>query len=170
MNDHNPYQAPTTTVADLSLNAELTGHGERLGAAIIDAIIVVAVAFPVMFMGGYFATVMDSASRGAQVPFMSQLLWGAIGIGIFYLIQGYPLSKSGQTWGKRILKIKIVDLEGRQPSFARLAGLRYLSVQIMNLIPIVGGLIAIVNVLLIFRSDRRCGHDLIAGTRVVSAK
>jgi uncharacterized RDD family membrane protein YckC len=33
----------------------------------------------------------------------------------------------------------------------------------------IGPVLALVDVLLIFRNDRRCGHDLIAGTRVVHA-
>jgi uncharacterized RDD family membrane protein YckC len=30
-----------------------------------------------------------------------------------------------------------------------------------------GGLLAVVDVLFVFRRDRRCLHDLVAGTRVV---
>ena len=108
MNERNPYEAPRTPIADIGADPELAGLGERLGAALIDVVL--------------------------------------------------------------MLKIKIVDLQGRKPSFGRLAGLRYLPMQLVNMIPFVGGLIALVNVLMIFRSDRRCGHDLIAGTRVVNAR
>ena len=45
--------------------------------------------------------------------------------------------------------------------------MRYFPVQLVGNIPFIGPLLGIVNVLLIFRADRRCGHDLIAGTRVV---
>ena len=48
--------------------------------------------------------------------------------------------------------------------------LRYLPVQLAGAIPLVGPIIGLVNILMIFRGDRRCGHDLIAGTRVVKAK
>ena len=34
-------------------------------------------------------------------------------------------------------------------------------------IPFLGPILGIVNILLIFRGDRRCGHDLVANTRVV---
>jgi uncharacterized RDD family membrane protein YckC len=170
MNDHNPYRAPTTQISDLAADTELASLGQRLGAALIDVVIVLFVAMPVMYLGGYFNTVMDAAMSGNQAPLSAQLLWGAIGIAIFYFIQGYPLMANGQTWGKRVLKIKIVDLQGEKPSFWRLAGRRYLPIQLSNMIPVLGAIIAIVNVLLIFRSDRRCGHDLIAGTRVVSAR
>ncbi|MBD3392455.1 MAG: hypothetical protein GF418_10265 [Chitinivibrionales bacterium] len=36
-------------------------------------------------------------------------------------------------------------------------------------IPILGSLFALINVLFVFREDHRCIHDLIAGTKVVSA-
>ena len=95
----------------------------------IDVVVMMLIVLPVMFVGGYFDMVMEAATRGQQVSLLEQVKWGVIGTVIFYLVQGYPLSASGQTWGKRILKIKIVDLQGRKPSFARLAGLRYLPMQ-----------------------------------------
>lgn len=170
MNEHNPYEPPRAVVADAANGQELADLGERLGAAVLDVVIMMAVVLPVMFIGGYFQAVMETASRGEQLPLLQQFKWGAIGIVLFYLVQSVPLRASGQTWGKRVLKIKIVDLEGHQPTFGRLAGLRYLPVQLVNMIPFVGGLIALVDTLMIFRSDRRCAHDLIAGTRVVKAR
>jgi uncharacterized RDD family membrane protein YckC len=170
LTDQNPYRAPAAQISEIGVDAQLASLGQRLGAALIDVVIILAVVSPVTYLGGYFSMAMDAAMSGQQVPIADQLLWGGVGIGIFYLIQGYPLVASGQTWGKRVLKIKIVDLQGQKPSFWRFAGRRYLPMQLANMIPVLGGLIAIVNVLLIFRSDRRCGHDLIAGTRVVLAR
>ncbi len=98
------------------------------------------------------------------------LMWAAVGFIVFLVVQGVPLNATGQTWGKRITGIKIVDLAGNKPPFGKLIGLRYLPVGVASNIPFIGPIISIVNVLLIFRGDRRCGHDLIAGTRVVQAK
>lgn len=170
MNEHNPYEPPRAVVADAANGPELAGLGERLGAAVLDSVIMLAMVLPVMFLVGYFQAAMDAVSRGEQLPLLLQFKWGAIGIVLFYLVQSFPLRASGQTWGKRVLKIKIVDLDGNQPSFGRLAGLRYLPVQVANMIPFVGGLIVTVDMLMIFRRDRRCAHDLIAGTRVVKAR
>jgi len=47
--------------------------------------------------------------------------------------------------------------------------LRYLPTSIVASIPIVGGLIVLVDILFIFGSEQRCIHDLIAGTKVVQA-
>ena len=167
MQDNNPYSAPSAAVADVAPagSQELAGRGMRLAAAIIDALILLVIMIPLMVMGGYFRGFMT----GEQPGMATQLMWAALGFVIFVLVQGYPLSQSGQTWGKKALKMKIVDLDGRQPSFATLIAKRYLPVQAISAVPVVGGLFGLVNVLFIFREDRRCIHDLIAGTRVVVA-
>jgi uncharacterized RDD family membrane protein YckC len=167
MQDNNPYSAPSAAVADIAPagRQELAGRGMRLAAAIIDMLILLVILIPLMVMGGYFSGIMT----GQQPGVATQLMWAALGFVIFVLVQGYPLSQSGQTWGKKALKMKIVDLDGHQPSFATLIAKRYLPVQAISAVPVVGGLFGLVNVLFIFREDRRCIHDLIAGTQVVVA-
>jgi len=165
MSEHNPYGSPEAVVADVSAT-DLAGRGERFGAAIIDTIILLVIVLPLMVLGGYWETAMAAAG---EVPLLTTLLWAAIGFAVFVVVQWIPLNASGQTWGKRMLGIRIVDMDGEKPPIGRLIALRYLPVQVATNVPVVGLLLATVNVLLIFRSDRRCGHDLIAGTRVVKA-
>lgn len=167
MQDSNPYSAPSAHVADIAPagTQELAGRGMRLAAAIVDGLILVAIMLPLMYMGGYFSGIMT----GEQPGFGTQIMWAVLGFVVFVVVQGMPLNASGQTWGKKMLKMKIVDLEGRQPSFATLIGKRYLPVQAVTAIPFVGGLFGLVNVLFIFGEERRCLHDLVAGTRVVVA-
>jgi uncharacterized RDD family membrane protein YckC len=167
MQDSNPYSAPSAHVADIAPAGaqELAGRGMRLAAAFIDGLILLAIMMPLMYMGGYFSGMMS----GEQPGFGTQLMWAVLGFVVFVVVQGMPLNASGQTWGKKLLKMKIVDLEGRQPSFATLIGKRYLPVQAVSAVPFVGGLLALVNVLFIFGEERRCLHDLVAGTRVVVA-
>lgn len=97
------------------------------------------------------------------------IAWAAVGFAVFVVVQGFPLHHYGQTWGKRILGIRIVDLDGAKPPLGRLLTRRYVPIQVANLIPVVGPLLVLVDTLMIFRADRRCAHDLIAGTRVVKA-
>lgn len=169
MDEQNPYRGPDAAVAEFSSGDELAGRGARLGAAIIDGVIMLVIVAPMMYLGGYWTAAMAAAQSGQQVGFGTQLMWAAIGFIVFAVVQAMPLNASGQTWGKKVLKIKIVDLQGDKPPLGRLLGLRYLPVQAVGLVPFIGWLVQIVNVLLIFRNDRRCGHDLIAGTRVVHA-
>jgi len=165
MQDSNPYNAPASPVADVDHPGEqqLADRGMRLVAAIIDTIIMLAVLVPLMFVGGYVSTIMSGQKPG----FGTQAMWAGIGFLVFLVIQGYPLNATGQTWGKKLLKLRIVDLEGRKPEFSRLVSLRYLTTQVIALIPFLGTLYGLVNVLFIFGEDRRCLHDKIAGTRVV---
>jgi uncharacterized RDD family membrane protein YckC len=166
MSEQNPYSAPEAAVADVHVGeVRLAGRGERLGGAIIDGLIMLAILLPAMFMGGYFSGVM----QGVQPSFGKQALWQVIGFAVFVAVQGYPLAQSGQTWGKKLLKMKIVDLSGNKPEFGKLIAMRYLTTQAIALIPFLGQLYGLVNVLFIFAADKRCLHDHIAGTRVVVA-
>ncbi len=167
MANDDPFRAPASDVQDFTGGEQLAGRGTRLAAAFIDGVVYLIVFVPVMWVGGYFTTVMELAMRGQEPGLGYMLLWSAIGFIVFMLLQGVPLYASGQTWGKKFLNIRIVDLDGSKPPFAKLIGLRYLPVQLVVLVPLLGPLLALVNVLLIYRNDRRCGHDLIAGTRVV---
>ncbi|MFZ5639016.1 MAG: RDD family protein [Pseudomonadota bacterium] len=173
MDEQNPYSAPESRIADTvraAQDADLADRGERLAAAIIDTVIALAVLVPVMFLGGYFETMMQTAMTGEKPSLATNLLWSGIGLLLFFVVQGYPLYATAQTWGKRVMKLQIVGLDGARAPFGRLIALRYLPMQGVSALPFVGPLLSIVNVLLIFRDDRRCGHDLIAGTRVVKLR
>lgn len=163
MSESNPYDSPQAVVADLASD-QLAGRLERLGAVIIDAILVLVILIPVMVVGGYW----NSAMAG-EVGFGTTVLWALIGFGVFAAVQYVPLKARAQTWGKRVLGIRIVDMQGHQPPVGRLLGLRYFPVQMAGNLPFLGPVIGLVNVLLIFRPDRRCGHDLVAGTQVVKS-
>ncbi|MBN8738938.1 MAG: hypothetical protein BGP24_13450 [Lysobacterales bacterium 69-70] len=171
MEQQNPYASPTSQVMEPESTApgQPAGRGVRLGAAILDTLLALAVMLPLQWFGGYFAAAVAAGKSGQTVPWTLQLLWGGISLAVFVAMQGWPLHESGQTWGKRALSIRIVDLAGEKPPFWRLLALRYFPLQIVVLIPVVGLIVALVNPLLIFRADRRCLHDHIAGTRVVIA-
>ena len=165
MEQQNPYQAPGAVVADADMGGQLAGRGTRFGAAFLDGLILMAIIWPLMYVGGYWSAI----ASGQQPGLGMQLLWIIIGMAVFVLVQGYPLHATGQTWGKRILGIRIVDLQEQKPSLGKLLGQRYLPFHVISGIPMFGPLLALVNVLLIFRGDKRCGHDLVAGTKVIKA-
>lgn len=164
MEQHNPYQRPQAQVYDVVDDLQEASRWKRLGGALIDGLIALAVLMPLMFMGGYFR---NFSSGGPGMA--SQLMWGLFGLAVVFAIQYLPLKSSGQTWGKKVVGTRIVDLQGEQPSIGVLLGKRYLFSNGIGLVPFVGGLISLVNVLFVFRSDRRCLHDLVADTRVVEA-
>lgn len=162
----NPYQAPKAVVADQAPGAgELAGLGQRLGAALIDLLIALVYAVPMFFIMGLGTYI----SQNTEPPIGLTLLSTVLGFVFFVLIHGYFLKKNGQTIGKKLLGIRITDLDDQVPPFGKLIALRYLPITLVTLIPFIGNLLVLVDVLFIFRSDRRCVHDLIAGTQVVRA-
>jgi uncharacterized RDD family membrane protein YckC len=167
-----PYLAPRADLAPPPLQTDLADRWARLGAALIDGAVMLVIMVPLMFMGGYWEVAFEAGRSGGfgLMPLGTTLLWAAIGFVLFVLVQGYPLHATAQTWGKKLLSIRIVDLQGRQPSLVDLLLKRYLPTHAIANIPCLGSIYVLVDVLMIFRDDRRCLHDLIAGTRVVVSR
>jgi len=114
--------------------------------------------------------VLQAARDGERSPMSLTLGWMAVSFILFVLIQGYPLLRTGQTWGKKLVGIRIVDLDGDVPALAPLLVKRYLVGTLLGQVPVLGALYGLTDALFVFRQDRRCIHDLIAGTQVVAAR
>jgi len=137
----------------------------RLVGSIIDGILGLIVLAPLAYFTGYWQGAMTG-----EVDYVTGYAIAAANFAAFAAMHGYLLAKHGQTIGKRIVGIRIVNVvDGRVPKLVTLFGLRYGVVALVSLIPVVGGLFSLVDILLIFRADRRCAHDHIAGTKVVVA-
>ncbi|MES3025669.1 MAG: RDD family protein [Pseudomonadota bacterium] len=168
MDNQNPYSPPMTDLTKPVQNAEmeLAGRGSRLGAALIDGVISMIYAIPLfMVFGG-----MESMRRGENLPFMSLAIFSVLSIAAYTLVHGYFLKANGQTVGKKIVGIRIANLEGNNPGLPHILLKRLVPVALLSVIPGIGPFIALIDALFIFRSDKRCLHDLIAGTQVVVAK
>lgn len=88
----------------------------------------------------------------------------------FMVLHGYLLSRYGQTIGKRMTGIAIVTMDNRVPPFIQLIVQRYLIQWLAGRVPLVGSLLRLVDILAIFRADKRCVHDHLAGTKVIDLK
>ncbi len=167
MSDVNPYQTPGSdvTVAN-DASHDLAGRGQRLGAAMLEGFFVALVIVPVMYLMGMFSYF----SRGAQPPMALLLTATVISFVVYVVINYIPLSRNGQTIGKKLVNIRIADLQGNKPDLTTLIVKRFLPIQVVNQVPVIGGLAGFVDILFIFRKDRRCVHDLIAGTQVMRVK
>lgn len=163
--ENNVYKAPESelTPPDES-SSELAPRGRRLLASIIDSLIVGVVTVPVMYLTGGF----DGVSEGQQPSFLYALIIGFVSIAVFLAINFNLLKSSGQTVGKRALKIKIVTLDGELPEVGNHLLKRYAVFMLSGQIPFIGQYLSLINVLFIFGRERRCVHDHIAGTKVVS--
>jgi uncharacterized RDD family membrane protein YckC len=157
----NPYAAPVSETPDTSAEPQLASRGARLGASIIDAFCVSIINLPLLRSAGLVP--MDGRPLGMR----DGLVAAIIGFAVFALVQGWFLVK-GQTIGKRLLGLRIVDVEeGEPPSVAHTLGLRYLPTTVAAAFGIIGALVVLFDVLLIFGTNRRCLHDFIASTKVI---
>lgn len=78
------------------------------------------------------------------------------------------LTIRGQSIGKMLLGIQIVGSpDGARAGFFKAVLLRWFLFAIIEGIRLIGPVLMLGNALLIFRADRRCMHDHVAGTKVV---
>lgn len=143
---------------------KLASLGQRFVGALIDTVAAVAVV-------AVYATFSDRtlSSVTGEADAMSDLLeMTLVGMLIYLGLHGYLLHNYGQTLGKRLVGTRIVSVsDGQIPTVGKIFGLRFVPIQLTGLIPGIGIFVGLINVLFIFRDDRRCLHDFIAGTRVV---
>lgn len=164
MTDYNPYRAPTAHVDDVADEAgELAGRGTRLGAAIIDGLMIMVIVLGL----GYFMA--PGMFQGQELTITQSIPLWLVTMAIWFAINYSLLSKNGQTIGKKVSGIKIVSSDGSPCGVGRIIGRRYLAPGLIGQIPLVGQLFGLIDALFIFRESRRCIHDLIADTIVVRA-
>lgn len=151
--------------------ANLASRDRRLGAALLDGLFVIILLIPVLYYTGEHKELLEVIRSGKPVhqSLGQQIIGLLMGMAAYLLLNGYLLYKKGQTLGKMILKTKVVDLAGNRPSFNRLVFVRYLIPNLVGNIPMVGTWLILLDAIFIFRSEHRCLHDYLAGTRVVNA-
>ncbi|MEJ2131726.1 MAG: RDD family protein [Gammaproteobacteria bacterium] len=164
MTDIDPYATPDAELADDTLTGRaLASRGARMLGAGVDALIGGVIAFLVYVVSGYWDDVLAN-----DLSYAEMLGFSVLGFVTFFLVHGYALAHRGQTLGKMVAGTQIVDYQTDELlPLRKLAAQRYLPIVAVASIPFVGNLLAVVNVLFIFRRDRRCVHDHIAGSKVV---
>ncbi|MXY47428.1 MAG: RDD family protein [Chloroflexi bacterium] len=166
--------------------SELAGRGERLAAWLIDAALYAVAVIVTLVIAVIAIIVFGIADDGFEnigdyfdeeffvVLALFALLFFLALLAVF-IVQMVLLATRGQTIGKILLKIRVVDATtGEHPGWVRLVLLRTILNSIISTvlgaIPFVGGMFAIAyfltDSLFIFRDDRRTIHDHIAHTRV----
>jgi len=174
----NPYEPPKAgldqvdTEPTTQASTPLATLGQRLGGSMVDGflgLLALAPVFAGLSLEGFarqgrtgnpFAMFQMAGTWGAVAGILTLALWA---------IQWFLIATRGQTVGKMEAKTRIVRLDGTPVGFARGVALRVWIPQLVGYIPVVGSLLVLIDVLVIFRGDRRCLHDLIADTKVVQA-
>jgi len=152
----------------------LAGLGPRFLGAFVDGLLETVCWIPTALAVGRQTAelVRDNSLRPDE---LMKLFFEAIPLslpylGALFLLQAVLLSVRGQSVGNIIARTRIVNArDGRTEHFLRAFLLRGFLARILRQFPFIGGIFWIVDVCFVFRNDRRCLHDLIAGTKVVKA-
>ena len=151
--------------------AELASPGARLGARLIDWIIM-AIAFVILLVVGIGSAIGigsnedEEAAMSLGVLLLTPLLIAAVGVAYEVTM----IALKGQTLGKMATSIKVVRADnGLLPGWGKSIG-RWIIPVILLFVPVVGWLLAIlVYVSLTWDKVRQGWHDKAAGTLVVKA-
>ena len=152
MNDQ--YKTPESRLNDVS---EITigdpaTRWNRLTASIIDGVVISIITIPLlMLVLGFDKTMLDSGAN-----YKMTILMNVVSLLVFFAINGRYLARDGQSIGKKALGIRVVSADGTPASFQQNIAPRYLFFFLIGILPVAGQLVSILNVLLIFRRDRRC--------------
>ena len=171
--ESNPYAAPAAELDDVrawdayDLENRKATRGKRLCAALLDGLINLVWVLPVIW-GVMMADGVRQGLKPAS-PMIGVLLLGFVLLVTIFVINCVMLHRHGQTIGKRMLDICIVRTDGSRMGLRRYLFIRVLPVTLLGMIPYLGGLVSLVDSLMIFGRDRRCLHDQIADTIVVNA-
>lgn len=160
---------PTSFSPASSNGLELASRWLRLGAHLLDGLIGCLCLAP-----GFVMLVSAGVFSGQNHASTALLAGGFVILGsailLLVVIQIYLLTTRGQTMGKKIVGIKIVNFDNdANPGFVKAVLLRILVNGLIGAVPFLGVLYSLVDILFIFGDSRRCLHDLIAGTKVVMA-
>lgn len=140
--------------------------GKRFQAMVIDVVIMMCCIFPYASSMG----LMEIAEQQGTIPPELALKLVVFQLIMFFVLHGFFLQQYGQTIGKRIMGIAIVTMDNQKPALLNLIVQRYISQWLMGMVPVIGILLRLADVLFIYRADKRCIHDHLAKTKVVDLR
>lgn len=161
MHAPNPYAPPAAVHAAphrAIFESPVASIGARFQALLLDSVLGFVVVLPAFL----FLSATDSQGPGAALLVI-------VTIAALWTYQWYLVSTTGQTLGKRWAGIRIVKVDGSPVTFGSAVLLRAWVFSAITMVPYVGTVIALVDIVMIFGSERRTLHDHLAGTRVVWA-
>lgn len=171
-----PAAAGTPPVMGAAVDTQLAGLLERFGAAFVDGCLKAACSIPTGL--AIMKVVQENMQGGGQPdPQAMQAIMTAIAAAVplaypylaaLAVLQGILIATRSQSVGKILLGLRIVRApDGGKATFGRAFLIRSGVPAVIEYIPIIGFLFWIVDTCFIFRADRRCLHDLMAGTKVI---
>lgn len=106
-------------------------------------------------------------SLGNALSIIGVFVSVAIVLGVI-VYQAVSLSSTGQTIGKRLMQLRVVNFsDASNPGFVKAVLMRWWLPSLIYPIPYLGWTLWLADGLFSLKKYRRCIHDLMAGTKVV---
>ncbi|WP_084151598.1 RDD family protein [Thiomicrorhabdus sp. Milos-T2] len=138
------------------------GFWKRLGAYIIDWLILAVISVLLMIMLGVYLAYLGKNPDNEAAMMGVSLIGNLVTLFIaWFYYAGMESSSKQATYGKSLLGMKVTDLHGERISFLR-ASVRYFSKILSVLILFIGF------IMIAFTSKKQGLHDMIASTLVVN--
>ncbi len=137
---------------------KLASRGDRIVARLLDSALVVMLCVIIYFPNYLYLNISEDVETGVAVIATAVVIF-------FYVYQIYLLTTTGQTVGKRLVKIRVVKNDTETVAgFTKNVLIRELLSDVIDVvIPIYG----LANIAFLFGKEKRCLHDRLAGTKVV---
>lgn len=173
----------TVPVSRLSIQ-NYAEWGTRFGAHFLDNLFFNLLISPLSALSIFLFNLWDQTKELSLLIIAILVIVAGLSFGLHFYF-ALPISKSGQTWGKKILNLKVLDeISTKLPSQTQVWG-RYLTVFIMayslvfgvvltithsNFYWIIPGLLLTVNFFMpLWTKKRQCLHDMMVNTIVIKA-
>ncbi|WP_079240282.1 RDD family protein [Chryseobacterium indologenes] len=155
-------QIAINTSQNVNINFNIAGVGERMLAFIIDLLIRIAYVVIILYL---FFNIFD---LGYLLDGLDSWSIRAVYLVLTFPIYIYPLVleslMEGQTPGKKLMKIKVVKIDGYQASFAD-----YMIRWVFRIVDVsFAGVIGLIS-MIVSKNNQRLG-DIASGTAVISLK
>lgn len=155
-------QIAINTSQNVNINFNIAGVGERMLAFIIDLLIRIAYVVIILYL---FFNIFD---LGYLLDGLDEWSIRAVYLILTFPIYIYPLVleslMEGQTPGKKLMKIKVVKIDGYQASFAD-----YMIRWVFRIVDVsFAGVIGLIS-MIVSKNNQRLG-DITSGTAVISLK
>lgn len=149
------------------VGSPLPSRWTRLGAFVIDGVAELAVCSLVVGVAAVLGFGDWGSWWGAWLRDDLSSMWPLL----FFLVsaanQVVGLGQRGRTVGKALLRLRVADVHTGAEMSWRASGIRWALISPITWVPVAGPIFAFIDVLLLFRSDRRAIHDHAAGTVVL---
>ncbi|WP_419995345.1 RDD family protein [Streptomyces boninensis] len=173
LNQPPAFAPPQPSLGDM---APLASTGQRFAARLLDSIVLGVLWFVALVATGVMGTALENAEEGnpySDIPVGPTMLALVLTFVVYFLYEGFMLSRSGQTLGKKAVGIRVAVLaNGNIPSRegwirAAVYALPGVAQMLLNL----GTIFWLLNSLWFLwdKPYRQCLHDKAAKTVVVRA-